>query len=43
MRGTTKSADRNVSPITATRLTPGKAYRCRVKARNEAWDSAYSA
>ncbi len=41
--GTTRSADGNASPITATRLTPGKTYRCRVKARNAAGDSAYSA
>jgi hypothetical protein len=41
--GTTRSADGTASPIKATRLTPGKAYRCRVKARNAAGDSAYSA
>jgi hypothetical protein len=40
--GLTRSADGTASPITATRLTPGKAYRCRVKATNAAGDSAYS-
>ncbi|WP_183094639.1 fibronectin type III domain-containing protein [Nocardioides stalactiti] len=41
--GTTRSADGASSPITATRLTPGKAYRCRVRATNAAGDGIYSA
>ncbi|WP_322937186.1 fibronectin type III domain-containing protein [Nocardioides bizhenqiangii] len=41
--GLTRTADGTTSPVTVTRLTAGKAYRCRVKATNAAGASAYSA
>ena len=41
--GTTRTTDGTASPVTATRLTPGKAYRCRVRAMNSAGAGAYSA
>lgn len=41
--GLTRTADGASSPITVAKLTPGKAYRCRVKATNAAGTSAYSA
>uniref|UniRef100_UPI0015FF49B3 fibronectin type III domain-containing protein n=1 Tax=Nocardioides pelophilus TaxID=2172019 RepID=UPI0015FF49B3 len=41
--GTTRSADGTSSPITFTTLSPGKAYRCRVRATNAIGSSSYSA
>lgn len=41
--GTTRSADGTTSPITFTTLSPGKAYRCRVRATNAVGSSSYSA
>lgn len=40
--GTSRTADGASSPVTVTRLTPGKGYRCRVKATNAAGTSGYS-
>ena len=41
--GTSRTADGTTSPVTVLKLTPGKAYKCRVKATNAVGDSAYSA
>ena len=41
--GTTRTSDGTTSPVTVLKLTPGKAYKCRVKATNAAGTSAYSA
>jgi hypothetical protein len=41
--GSTRTADGAASPVTVLTLTPGKAYKCRVKATNAAGTSAYSA
>ena len=41
--GTTRTSDGTTSPVTVLKLTPRKAYKCRVKATNAAGTSAYSA
>ena len=40
--GTSRTLDGTSSPITFTNLTPGKDYRCRVKATNAIGTGAYS-
>ena len=41
--GTSRTAQGTSSPVTFTNLTPGKDYRCRVKAANAVGSSGYSA
>ena len=41
--GTSRSANGTSSPITFTNLSPGKSYRCHVKATNAVGTSSYSA
>jgi hypothetical protein len=41
--GTKRTLDGTASPITFTNLTPGKDYRCRVRATNAIGSSSYSA
>jgi hypothetical protein len=41
--GTTRTTQGTASPVVVGKLTPGKAYKCRVRAVNAAGAGAYSA